>query len=321
MIAVIGANGFIGRHFVNYGIKSGMDVPVRLFARDFSGFPFDLPSGMVCKEADFLDPATYIDHIKDCRVLLLLVSVSGVRTFSDDVEKEYHLNVHPYQKLLEGIAKRKTDIEHIVFLSSGGAIYGAVNNPVPIDEDHPADPVSAYGNGKLQIENHIINFARDIPFDYTILRAANPVGLWNKKANLVSAALESLRTGKPLNVLGDGSVVRDYFDVRELAQAIWMSIQNPAARNKIYNLGSGKARTINDVLRVVSEVTGQKLAINRQEGCAADVPYNVLNCAKIQSDLGWKAQHSLHQIVEEMCRQRADVIQHQARYPAQERCA
>ena len=113
MIAVWGANGFLGRHLVREFLKSG--EAVKLFSRDFEGFPFPLPDGVQSYICDLNNPEDYLLAMKDCRVAVMLVTASLARSFSGSVEQEVEENLAPYKAFLECV--QDTNIEHIVFAS------------------------------------------------------------------------------------------------------------------------------------------------------------------------------------------------------------
>ena len=293
MIAIWGANSFIGRHLTQLLSASGEDL--KLFARDFEGFPFPLPQTAQTFAHDFGQPGEYLKQMHDCRAVVFLVN---------DPHQELALQAKLYRDFFEVLGAHKSLPERIVYISSGGAIYG-VTGHAPVTEGHQMQPISAYGQSKLAIEKILINAAEHTSWDYSILRVANPVGRWNKKINLIDAAFTAATTGQPLTVWGDGSAVRDYFDVGELAQAVTLAITKPQAANAIFNVGSGAGHSVNEVLELVKSVTGNPVPVQYQlPPRPADVPYNVLDCGLIQTTLGWKAEKTLKDIVTDMGAQR-----------------
>lgn len=287
MIAIWGANGFIGRHLVNSLAAAGGEM--RLFARDFEGFPFPLPRNAKSYSRNFADPFSYVADIRGCRAVVLLVSDRIGPVHVTD-------NLKNYTEFFRVLKQAEALPKHVVYASSGGAIYGKTE-PLPITEEHPLRPITPYGREKQQIESLIAAESAS----YSILRVANPVGVWCKRKALVGAALEAVRTGQPMTVFGNGNTVRDYFDVRELAGAIDLCLETMMAKNTVFNVGSGKGRTINEVIEIVSSVTGNDVPVKHEVARDdVDVPYNVLDCSKVKQALGWQATKELKDIVETM---------------------
>jgi UDP-glucose 4-epimerase len=295
MIGIWGANGFIGRHLTHHLSLSGK--PTALFARDFKDIPFPVNAKSIV--ADFMQPETYSSYIKDCSVLVLAVSASAARTFMGSPEKEIELNVSPYKNLFNHLRRVNVIPNKIIYLSSGGAIYGDAP-PFPISESFPINPITPYGIAKAEIEKSLKEFCNEVDCDYTILRIANPVGRWFKKPSLVSVALNCAKSGTVLNVQGDGSYIRDYFDVCELVVAISVVAEGNSTRNTILNVGSGVGHSINDIVNIVQNVTNEKITVNYIPEPAYNIPYNVLDCAQIRHYTKWTAKKPIDKIIDEM---------------------
>lgn len=300
MIAIWGANGFIGRHLVHEFTSSYENI--KLFSRNFDGFPFEIPQTMKVFERDFTQPEDYIKDMKDCNVIILLVTASYAGTFNDNLKQEIIQNIQPYKAFLEALNNNDNMIDHIIFLSSGGTVYG-VTDKKSIKENHVTDPISPYGKSKLEIENFLVEHAQNSGCDYTILRIANPIGIWNKRPNLISVAFDAVETSETMTIHGDGSAIRDYFDVKELAQAIKHVVEKLGARNKIFNLASGTGNTVNEVLDIIRDVSGKSLLVEYKDARNFDVPYNVLNCNSIFQDIGWKAEKNIKNTIYDMWKQ------------------
>ena len=293
-IGIWGANGFIGRHVASAFTEAREDFSdIRLFARHFEGFPVAENKRINRYGFDFSDTEAYLPHLTGCDTAVFLVSASRVGSLS--LEDEIALNVHPYQALLKALADEDFPLRHLIYVSSGGAVYGQAP-PHPINEDFQTQAISAYGQGKVLIENSFIEASVDAPWNYTILRVANPVGGGQTKG-LVKAAVDAACMGEDLCVWGDGSTVRDYFDVSDLANAVVTCARSEKALGKIYNVGSGTGTSINDIIASVQDVTGKTVPVRYEDGRGIDVPYNVLDCSRIEKDMDWRAQIPLKESV------------------------
>ncbi len=297
MIAVWGANGFIGRNLVG-ALSSSFRGNIKLFSRSFDGFDCPLSDAITLFEYDFTKIDDYIDQLLDCDTLILLVSASNVGSFAGGLTQEIVKNVTPYKKLLDALAECDNKLKHLIYLSSGGAVYGK-DVFEPITENSPLNPISPYGEGKVLIENYIIEASLNAAWNYSILRVANPVGIGSKKG-LIKSALDTDNSNNSMTIWGDGSAVRDYFSVDELVLAIELLIKTPVISNNIYNVGSGKGHSISEVISCVSDVVGYTIPIIYNKERGVDVPYNVLDCNKINNEIGWKAEKDLKDIIQTM---------------------
>jgi UDP-glucose 4-epimerase len=185
-------------------------------------------------------------------------------------------------------------VEKIVFMSSGGTVYG-VPRSLPIDEDHPTFPISSYGIQKLTIEKYLHLAQRMHGLDYCILRGANVYGPQQRldiAQGAVAVFLDRTLRAKPIEIWGDGSVVRDYLYVEDLAGAL-VKAATYQGEPRIFNVGSGIGTSLNELVSTLRAVTGAKLDVQYSGARAVDVPANVLECARARRHLGWQPQVSL----------------------------
>ncbi|PDQ17200.1 hypothetical protein CN311_31285 [Mesorhizobium sanjuanii] len=291
MIGVFGATGFIGRNLV--GHLSAEGVEFRAFARRKIA---DL--GAETTVIDFEDPETYESHLKDLTSAILLVSASVPSTFADDIASEVKRNVVPYSQFFH--AARSSDIRHIVYLSSGGAVYGPPIWPV-ISEDHPTNPISPYGCGKLMVEDMIRTMSVEGRWTYTIIRASNPVGRYQsseKGQGLVARALGAARLNRVLEVWGDGSSLRDYIDVRDLCEVIARTLTFESAKNQLYNVGMGKVYSVNEIVDMCSSISGveiEKRYVEEKSFLVKDVRLKV---EKVCGHLGWHPKFDIYSAIQ-----------------------
>ena len=291
-VAVFGGTGFIGKHLTETLQASGADY--LSFSRNA------VVNDPRHVSIDFEDPETYRDRVKSARSIVLLVSQTTPGTIGNDIVNEMDRNVLPHMALLKAIAK--SSVEHVIYVSSGGQVYGAPAIEL-IDETCPSRPVSAYGAGKSMIETLLGSGLAAQGKALTILRPSNPTGEGQFASNvgLVAKAVLALRSGLPLEIWGDGSVVRDYFDVKALADAILLPLTFPVRHPlQIFNVGSVIGLSVNEVIRLVEEVGARRIDVVYKDGRPVDVPRNVLATNHIQERLGWTRGRDLPTIVESM---------------------
>jgi UDP-glucose 4-epimerase len=196
-------------------------------------------------------------------------------------------NTLPCVHLLE--LCRAAGVRKIVFVSSGGAVYG-VHTAIPIPEDAPTDPISAYGINKLMIEKYLHLYAGLGGSSTMTLRVANPFGPLQspyRRQGLVPALIETVLAGRPVEVWGEGQVVRDYLYVTDVAEAMLAAAVYDGPE-RVLNIGSGEGRSVLDVVQSVCTVLGRRPAsIVHKPGRRADVPVNVLDISRARQALGW----------------------------------
>jgi UDP-glucose 4-epimerase len=178
------------------------------------------------------------------------------------------------------------------YLSSGGAVYGDVGAR-PADETSPCEPLSEYGISKLAAENYIAMYARRHSIPARIVRVANAYGPGQRAGRgqgLIATLLDAAVTGRVVQIYGDGSNVRDYIHVDDVAGAVVGLVALPRSAHAplVVNVGTGAGHSITDVLRMVETASGRPLAIHWQPVRGFDVPHNVLDVNRLRSLIDWK---------------------------------
>jgi UDP-glucose 4-epimerase len=141
--------------------------------------------------------------------------------------------------------------KNILYLSSGGAVYGDKNLQL-ISEKEICYPLSSYGVVKLTIENYIRLYQKQYGINYLILRVSNPFGKFHtsEKQGIINIAVRRALKGEILEIWGDGSQSKDYLFVDDLVNIIFNLLQNKCT-NMTINVGSGKSFRLNDILDTI----------------------------------------------------------------------
>jgi UDP-glucose 4-epimerase len=188
----------------------------------------------------------------------------------------------PLATVLE--ACRRTPKPTFTFLSSGGTVYGAALR-LPIAEDHPTDPMSSYGVTKLACEKFVLMASHLHGMSVRILRCSNVYGegqAVDRPQGLVAVAFDHLARGEPVTVFGDGSSVRDYIYVDDVASAVLGLLGAPAHAGPI-NLGTGVGTSIRGLLHATEQAAGRRMEIQWKPARGFDVPANVLDTSRLQA--------------------------------------
>jgi UDP-glucose 4-epimerase len=184
---------------------------------------------------------------------------------------------------------RAAQVRRVVFISSGGTVYG-IPQTVPIPETAPTEPISAYGINKLTVEKYLQLYHHLHGLSGISLRVANPFGPFQspyRRQGVVAALIETFLAGRPLEIWGDGRIVRDFIFVGDVAQAILRAAlyQGP---HRVMNIGSGVGRSVLEVAdAIASALDLAHPPILHKPSRRADVPANVLDIARAREALGW----------------------------------
>lgn len=264
--------------------------------------------------AEFIDG----DMVAVARRLLPGGSFDGVLHFAakslvgesvEAPERYWHANVVKTLELLEAI--RESGTERLVF-SSTAATYGEPD-AAPITEDAPTRPTNAYGATKLAIDHAITSYARAYGLAAVSLRYFNVAGAYAGhgerhavETHLIPLVLQ-VATGQCAEILvfgndwptPDGTAIRDYIHVRDLADAHLLALQSAqASSHRIYNLGNGTGFSVREVIACCREVTGHPIAARDVGRRAGDPAVLIASSAKAIAELGWQPRRSdLREIV------------------------
>lgn len=280
---VLGAGGFIGTNLCRALAAAGASV--RGFGRP-PLYPAALPP-LSWISADFGNHGALSDALDGVEVVFHLLGGSIPAAAERDAVTDLRTNAAQSLELLEHC--RMAGVKRIVFISSGGTVYG-VPRHVPIAEDHPTDPISVYGIHKLLVEKHLGLMAHRHGIRAVVLRASNPYGPYQapgRGQGLIATLISRRLAGQPVEVWGDGSVTRDFLHVADLVDAMLLAALYDGPHS-VMNVSSGKGRTVLDVVSSIDAVLGlQGAEILHKAGRVVDVPANVLDTALIRRELGW----------------------------------
>ncbi len=287
-VLVIGGCGFIGSHLVDALLATGHTV--RVMARTPERFRPPLPN-VDYHRADFRDRMALAEALTGMDAVYHLVSTTFPGTANLSPRTDAQDNLIGAIDLMDTMLD--LGITRLLFMSSGGTVYG-VPETVPIPEGHPLRPINSYGIIKVAIEQYLDMYRRTRGLSPVIIRAANPYGPRQGHTGVqgvVSTLLDRIATGTEFEVWGDGSVVRDFIDVRDLANLC--VIAGASQHEGAYNAGSGAGTSLNDLIDVTRRATKREIAVAYKPARLIDVPVSVLDCNRAKEDFGWVASGDL----------------------------
>lgn len=291
-VLILGGCGFVGSHLAERLLALGARVSI--FDRPNIKRPENLVGLDSIKwfEGEFVNHEELAEAIEPGQVVLHLVSTTLPKSSNENPVFDVESNVIGTLRLLE--LMRQKGAGKIVFVSSGGTVYG-VPELTPIPEDARTDPLCSYGISKLAIEKYLHLYKVLHGIDYAVLRLSNPYGERQRVSasqGVVAVFLDRIRNGRPIDIWGDGKVVRDYIYIHDAVEIIARSAFDQAASG-VFNVGSGIGYSLNKLIEEMSVVTSKEIQVNYLPGRPFDVPVSILDVSKAQRVLAWKPEISL----------------------------
>ncbi|HET6441347.1 MAG TPA: UDP-glucose 4-epimerase GalE [Phycisphaerae bacterium] len=309
-VFVTGGAGYIGSHVVRLLLEAGHRV--RVYDNLAEGHAAAIPEETLVR-GDLMDAQRLVEAMDegfDCVMHFAAHCYVGESMINP--EKYYATNVVAGLRLLT--AMRRAGVRRIVF-SSSAATYGEPEQ-IPITEEHPQNPINAYGQTKLDFEHALGFYAGAYGLGYASLRYFNAAGAapdgaigedHDPETHLVPIVLQAaLGQRESVQIFGtdyptrDGTCVRDYIHVCDLAQAHILAMERiEPGKGGWYNLGNGNGYTVREVIDVARKTTGRKIPAEAGPRRPGDPPELVASSEKIARELGWKPQYpDLETIIE-----------------------
>jgi UDP-glucose 4-epimerase len=291
---ILGGGGFIGSHLASSLLRRGYKV--RTFDRLERIVPdSDIETAdLEWFQGDFQDQKDLASALEGVDVVYHLISTTIPQSSNENPLYDIQTNVVATLQMLDLMLE--LGIRRIVFVSSGGTVYG-VPQRIPLTEDHPTNPICAYGISKLSIEKYLALYNHLHNLDYTILRLSNPYGAGQdgmRGQGVLAAFCSAVKQGLPLQIWGDGSVVRDYIHIDDVCE-VMSGVLSYSGPERIFNIGSGVGASLNQLVDVLRQVSDAAVAVEYLQARNCDVPVNVLDIARAEHTLSWAPQIDLYQ--------------------------
>lgn len=313
-ILVTGGAGYIGSTIALLLVQRGYFVVV-VDHRNQATFPlrFILSSEHGVYVQSDIANRTLIQHVCVTYNIIACIHCAAFIEVGESVKQPqayYNNNVIKSIQLIDTL--RAAGVKKIMF-SSSCAVYGKPQY-MPLDEQHPKNPISPYGRTKLIVESVLQDYAQAYGIQYGILRYFNAAGAlpdyWlgerhDPETHLIPCALRAAYTQQPFTIFGsdyqtlDGTCVRDYLHIADLADAHCKTLEYLLATPEsiICNLGTGSGYSVQQVLQTIETVTGYSIKKIYAPRRAGDPDTLVASAAHAMQLLGWKPQRALHEII------------------------
>jgi UDP-glucose-4-epimerase GalE len=308
VVLVIGGAGYIGSHTVRELSRLG-HTPL-IYDNLSTGHDI-LASGFELIKGDILDHSALLPVLRRVDAVMHFAAHAYVGESVTNPRKYFRNNVEGGLSLLNTAVD--AGVKKIIF-SSTCAVYGEPSS-VPISENTPRQPVNPYGVSKLFFEYALEAYDRAYGLRFATLRYFNAAGadesgaigeLHQPETHLIPLALQAAAgTGPELQVFGtdyptpDGTCIRDYIHVTDLAEAHVKALEHLQAGKESFaaNLGTGRGHSVREVITTVEEVTGHPVPVRLGPRRPGDPPALVADPSRAENLLHWKARRSLRESV------------------------
>jgi len=286
-ILILGGYGFLGTNIMRYIDNNSSNLPYKFIVFDkFNSHPCGVKLNCVAKSyaGDFADKDLLDKIFIENKIDLVIHSLSTtVPVSSSNARYDVESNLIPTLDLLGLMVKY--NVHDIVYLSSGGAIYGTYNNP-PYSESDDVFPLSSYGVVKLTIEKYLMQYAQLYGIRPLILRLSNPYGPfhYSMKQGVINIALTKALRQEPFQVWGDGNGRKDYIYVADFVDILFQLISKNVS-NQILNIGSNILLSVNDITSAVRKLV-PKMEVVYVDAQKFDASHFELNTTKLISIIG-----------------------------------
>ena len=316
MILITGGAGYIGSHFIKYYLSQRPDETVVAVDNLSEGYreALDFSDKIIFIEAEIGDTDGMAAIFKQHKIETIVHFAASCYVGESQSEPSKYFKNNVINTLNMFKAMEQCGVKQIVF-SSTCATYG---NPqyLPLDEQHPQLPINVYGSTKLMTENALRGYSIAQGWSYVALRYFNASGAdesgllgerHDPETHLIPLILQTAQgKRKAIQIYGDdyetadGTCIRDYIHVNDLASAHVKAIDYLKAHpgGNAFNLGTTHGSSVLEVIRACEEVTGKPIPTETVARRPGDPPVLVANADKANSELGWKTEYDLKQIVE-----------------------
>ena len=295
-ILITGGAGFVGSHLSEALVKHNNIVKIY---DNFNDFYFNkeaniksLKEKQNCEiiNGDILDLETLKNALKDdIEFVFHIAAQPGVRVSVQAPFKTHSANVTGTLNML--VAVQNSNVEKLINASSS-SVYGPPQY-LPIDENHPTDPVSPYGASKLAAEKYCKSFYRVYGIDVCSLRFFTVYGPRQRPDMAIHIFTQKILKNEPPTIFGDGNQTRDFTFIEDTVSGVIASAEAKNTAGESFNLGKGERCSVNDLISLLIKTTGNTVKPIFTKEIKGDVSHTWADITKAKKMLGYNPQTSI----------------------------
>lgn len=296
-ILVLGGTGFIGSHIVDSLIDSNHQV--RVLDRTVKPNNSNSSPSVEYIQGDYGDPLILSEALAGVDLVIHSVSSTIPSTSNLDPIADIQSNLINTVTLLQVMLK--IGIKRILFLSSGGTVYGQPKT-IPIPESHTENPICSYGIVKLAIEKYLYLYQKLYDLRPIILRVSNPYGPRQGHIGtqgVIGTFIEQITNNREITIWGDGSIVRDYIYIKDLVDACIKVVNQNISGT--FNIGSSHGYSLNEITTIIEGCLQRKAIIINKNSRNFDIQEIVLDITVAKNTFGWSPKIDLNVGIEKHC--------------------
>jgi UDP-glucose 4-epimerase len=294
---VYGGGGFIGSHLCEKLLEEGNEVT--LFDKlNFSKNNINqFESRVKIIEGDFNNEIDIKNSLNGIDYVFHLVSSTLPASSNDNPVYDVESNLISSLKLFKECLNNK--IRKIIFLSSGGTVYG-VPDQIPVHENYFSNPICSYGIVKRTIEEYLYLYKKLYGLNYSVFRLSNPYGERQNpfaSQGVIAVFLNKIINDQTIEIWGNGEIIRDYIYIKDAVDVLAMSLEKNSSED-IFNLSSGTGISLNMIAELAGKIAGKKPNIVYKEARNVDVPVSILNNEIVKREFNWEPETSIEKGIE-----------------------
>jgi UDP-glucose 4-epimerase len=304
-IGIAGATGFLGSYLIEY-LTARQCGEIRGIARTlpFPGSSGDYSVGW--HQGDLMSAKVCEDFIDGLDAIVYLAHTNTPLTSDQSLPSDGMANLLPILTLLQAIREKSQKL-HLIYASSGGAVYGRSRGKRPFRESDTCEPGTSYGIQKFMTEHYLRMAAEKQWLTATCLRIGNPYGVLlppGRRQGLIGVALNQIYSGKPIEIYGNPENVRDYLHLDDMCR-MFEKVLEPNRSFDVFNVGTGRGYSVNQILDLLQVYSGRSIE-RREEHSGTSFSHLpewvVLDISKAEKELDWHPLIDLETGLESLCR-------------------